>query len=79
MLLRAGNVSCPAGKASKYEEREVTFLDSRVTHCLGGGMPAEGGGSAEGGLAEAKEVGVEAWMTCCCLAVGVSMEEAWVG
>ena len=46
---------------------------------MGGGMPAEGGGSAKGGLAESWEVGVEAWMTCCCLAVGVSIEEAWVG
>ena len=36
-------------RPAKYEEREVTFLDSRVTHCLGGGMPAEGGGSAERG------------------------------
>ena len=52
------------------------FLDSKVTHCLGGGTPAEGGGSSEGGLAEAKGVGAEAWVTCCCLAVGESMVEA---
>ncbi len=52
------------------------FLDSKVTHCLGGGPPAEGGGSSEGELAEAKGVGAEAWMTCCCLAVGESTVEA---
>ena len=46
------------------------FLDSNVTHCFGGGGPAEGGGSSLGWLAEAKGVGAEAWVTCCCLAVG---------
>ena len=79
MLLHAGNVSCPVGKASKVRGKGGDIFGLKGDPLLGWWDASRRRWVSRGGLAESWEVGVEAWMTCCCLAVGVSVEEASVG